>query len=170
MKTSTEIARLAVEEMSASEEAAFLKWLRKRAPEPDMLNLAEEWWFEKLKSGVLLPGRDGWPRTLPSAELSADYIACAGDHGMTLRGNQGAMGSFLQKVCPPIYSRSRKLVGMVKRGKVYIMPSLEVARECWDECRDDPVNWDAADGSAPEGDSDAAEVDSPDDGRAGDGD
>ena len=156
MKTSTEIARLAVEEMSASEEAAFLKWLRKRAPEPDMLNLAEEWWFEKLKSGVLLPGRDGWPRTLPSAELSADYIACAGDHGMTLRGNQGAMGSFLQKVCPPIYSRSRKLDGM-PRCKVYVMPSLEVARACWNE-RHEPVDWDAE----PEADSEALEVVSPD--------
>ena len=159
MNAWTKAARFAVEQMGASEEADFLKWLRKRAPEPDKMSLAEEWWFEKLKSGVLLPGqKDGWPRRVWTKDLANDYIARFGEGGNSVRGDQTKMGRFLQKVCSPITSGSRKKDGI--RARYYDIPSLEVARECWDEYRDYSVDWDAPGAEAPEADSDAPEGDS----------
>ena len=79
MKTSTEIARLAVEDMSASEAEAFLKWLQKRVPakaeaETPNMTSAALWWLAKLKSGNVLPGI-GWPTMLPVARTVISEIA-----------------------------------------------------------------------------------------------
>ncbi len=78
MKTSTEIARLAVEDMSASDAETFLKWMHKRVPEKvetetPTLSSAALWWLAKLKSGNVLPD-GGWPKDLLVNDLGRDYI------------------------------------------------------------------------------------------------
>ena len=101
MKTSTEIARLAVEDMSASEAGDFLKWMQKQVPtkaeaETPTLTSAAKWWLAKLKSGNVLPD-GGWPKDLLVNDLGRDYIKALG-RNITHRGSSTAMGRFLKDV------------------------------------------------------------------------
>ncbi len=78
MENNIKAARLLVEEMSASDAEAFLKWLQKQVPqkieaETPTLSSAALWWLAKLKSGNVLPD-GGWPTMLPVDDLGSDYI------------------------------------------------------------------------------------------------
>jgi hypothetical protein len=170
-------ARLLVEEMSASDAEAFLKWLQKQVPqkieaETPTLSSAALWWLAKLKSGNVLPD-GGWPTMLPVYDLGSDYIN-AMKRNITRCGNVTAMGRFLNQVG----AREEKIpshktevtiragepggeglkpgavVKRTKRVRHYVFFDLDTCRAGF-ERKHGKQEWDG---------------DSPDDGRVGDGD
>lgn len=156
MKTSTEIARLAVEGMSASEAEAFLKWLQKQVPQKveantPTLESKELWWLAKLKSGNVLPDV-GWPTMLPVDDLGRDYIA-AMDHDITTRGNVSAMGRFLLKVGAVEKLKPTCKMGRGRRGRCYVIHGLDECRNKFEVLFGNQGFGDDAQGAAPEADS-----------------
>ncbi len=164
MKTATENARLSVEDMSASEEASFLKWLRKRRPEAETPTLddAARWWRAKLKSGDVLPGI-GWPATLMVDDLTNDYIEEL-KHDITVRGDATKMGRFLVKV-GAVEDKKSSVVGVwVGRKRQYTLRGLDECRDGFEE-EYGMQEWDddaQVGAGGPEADSEAREVVSPD--------
>lgn len=103
----------------------------------------QEWWYQKLRDGQLLRSGDGWPEEVVQDDLVDDYIEHTRRFNIQRRGNQTALGRFLNRVCPRI-RRIRKLgereitsgdgwSRVVKRRMMYLMmPSLQEARDTWD--------------------------------------
>ena len=190
MKNSIKAARLLVEDMSASEAETFLKWLQKQVPqkieaETPTLTSAALWWLAKLKSGNVLPD-GGWPTMLPVDDLGRDYIN-AMKRNITHRGSITAMGRFLEEVGaveekrPSLKTevtiragepggeglRPGATVTRTKRPRHYIFFGLDTCRAGF-EAVHGKQDWTVV--LEAEADSDAAEVDSPDDAQAGEGD
>jgi hypothetical protein len=164
MKTATENARLSVEDMSASEEASFLKWLRKRRPEAETPTLddAARWWRAKLKSGDVLPGI-GWPATVMVDDLVEDYINAL-KRKITKRGNSTAMGRFVTLVGAVGKDKSSVVGVWVGRKRQYTLRGLDECRDGFEE-EYGKQDWDddaQAQAGGPEADSEAREVVSPD--------
>ncbi len=94
-------------------------------------------------TGTTLSRGDGWKTELPVEHLVSDYINEMKRFNTTKRGNSTAMGRFLNKVCPKIKVSSRKADLEVqeehwtrhvhRRTRWYLLPSLERARETWEE-------------------------------------
>ena len=108
------------------------------------LNVEEEWWYQKLEEGRLL--RHGttndWMVQVRKDALVDDYIEYTRRFNVSRRGNQTALGRFLQRVCPKLSSMqqmceweeptrdgwTRKVKG---RAYFWELPTIEVARDRW---------------------------------------
>ncbi len=118
------------------------------------LSTVEEWWYQKLLSGCTLSRGDEWQTDLPVEHLVNDYVAEVKRFNITKRGNATAMGRFLSKVCPAIKTSSRKTDFEVqdedglwtrhvhRRARWYHLPTLEQAREMWEE-KYGKTDWDS---------------------------
>jgi hypothetical protein len=108
------------------------------------LNVEEEWWYQKLEEGRLLRhgATNDWMVQVRKDALVDDYIEYTRRFNVTRRGNQTALGRFLQRVCPKLSSMqqmtewdeptkdgwTRKVKG---RAYFWELPTLEAARERW---------------------------------------
>lgn len=116
------------------------------------LNVDEEWWYQKLVEGVVLPEHDGWVNEVMSDHLTDDYIEYTRRFNMSKRGNQTALGKFLQRMCPSLtYVRRSAKVEVPagdgftrtihKRCKFWGLPTLADVRAHWEELHG-PERWD----------------------------
>lgn len=105
------------------------------------LSPLEEWWLERLSQGRI--ANEVWPKTIMRTAVQQDYILYARDFNVTKRGCATRLGHFLSKICPTIQSKQG---GAPHRNWIYHMPSLDVAREHWEE-KYGKTEWPAVDES-----------------------
>ena len=134
--------------MKPAERTRFVKAMCNRATSPmEMergLSNIEEWWNEKIRTGVMLSSRpeEGWLREFRIAELTRDYIEFTQRTGISDRGNATAMGRFLCKVMPKLKKSSiteyidvegkdGKVRKVKTRPRHYEFPSHDVAQQLW---------------------------------------
>ena len=108
------------------------------------LNADEEWWYQKLLEGRLLPGHSAWERTVVKDALTDDYVNNTKRFNIIRRGSATSLGRFLHKVIPGL--RAAQLTREVEtadadgwsgkrviRAYHYLLPTLEVCRNYWNE-------------------------------------
>lgn len=134
--------------MKHAELTRFVTAMCKRATNPmkmeKPLSDIEEWWNEKIRTGVMLSARpeEGWLREFPIADLARDYVAFTQRTCISERGNATAMGRFLNKVMPKLKTssittridvegRDGKMRKMKKRPRHYQFPTHDVAQQLW---------------------------------------
>lgn len=131
-----------------------------------MLSFApeEQWLFEKLVEGRMLPEHTGWRKVVPKRELQEDYIRFMKDLGINRRFSPTAIGKFLKRASPGIYPRTFQQWAEVRvfdssggerierqRPYFYEFPELEELRAHWDAEFGGPYPWEpVTDGYAEE--------------------
>lgn len=100
----------------------------------------EEWWFNKLNSGIFVD-KEGWPTEVFANALRDDYYASMDRQKVTHRMSETQMGTFLKKVAPAIQKR-KGTIDKVRHNK-YIIPPLEDLRKSWEK-EFGPVDWEEA--------------------------
>lgn len=118
------------------------------------LSAEEQWWFEKLQEGKLITNREGWPEEVMKNDLLRDYIAYADQQKLMRRMSPTALGKFVSRVLPEHWPRtfqrysdvsSQDRFGHEQIKKVrawhYGLPTLEGARQFWDERFGGPYDW-----------------------------
>ncbi len=107
------------------------------------LNTEEEWWYQKLADGRILQDGDTWPVEVMADVLTDDYIEYTRRFNVSRRGNQTALGRFLNKVCPGLGSTQRRAQIEVPSGdgftrkrtmrvRFWMLPTLAQARTDWE--------------------------------------
>lgn len=106
------------------------------------LNVLEEWWFQKLDEGCTLREGEEWLTEVPTHQLVDDYVEHARRFNVSRRGNQTALGKFLQRVCPQLSTHRRRVevetlsaegwsTKKMRYVRFYQLPELEEARARW---------------------------------------
>lgn len=111
----------------------------------------EEWWFRKLRDGRLVESHDKWMPHIECNELITDFTKYAEVWKVTRRGNETALGRFLNRVCPHMIRNQTTITKNVMgpdgystrstvRAYVYQMGTLKQCRDSW--CKiNGKVNW-----------------------------
>lgn len=109
------------------------------------LSVEEEWWYQKLEEGCILSGSDGWPAEVLRDSLTDDYIEYTRRFNVSRRGNQTALGRFLNRVVPGMRKVQRAAQMEVpagdgfmrtvhrERAYFYVLPTIGACRARWDE-------------------------------------
>ncbi len=110
------------------------------------LNVEEEWWYQKIEEGRLLRfGKSNdWMVQVRKDALVDDYIEYTRRFNVSRRGNQTALGRFLQRVCPKLSSMQQMTEweeptrdGWTRtvKGRAYFweLPTLDMARKRWEQ-------------------------------------
>lgn len=116
----------------------------------------EQWWFEKLEEGRILPSHDRWEREVQKHGLQDDYIFFMQRIGVMRRAGSTLLAKFLARVLPGGAPSSHqrlaecKILGaygeeltVTRRVYFYDMPSIEACREWWDKNHGGPFKWHA---------------------------
>ena len=117
------------------------------------MNHEQEWWFTKLRQGVILIEDNGWERDVSAVELQNDFVQYTRSFNMSRRGNSTKLGQALKSFMPDGYPKQEQRATpievtmpdgntkMVKRPYYYVMPSLEDCRAHWDDNFGGPYDW-----------------------------
>lgn len=108
----------------------------------------EDWWFQKLDAGLLLPNHTQWQRAVAFQELVDDYISNLTKMNSSRRGSFAEMGHFFKKMIPD-YRRTNQIPRVMQQANVDIqfqegtpmasqivisnLPSLEKCRQRWED-------------------------------------
>jgi hypothetical protein len=113
----------------------------------------EEWWFRKLQSGRVFEEDGEWQRHVETNDLTRDFVAYMEMWRMNRRGNETALGRFLNRVCPHIKKVQRRVkkdkydeqtgrtMTISVRANFYDFGSLEDCRKAWERIHG-RVTWD----------------------------
>lgn len=115
------------------------------------MNYDEEWWFNKLQEGRILDSHDEWERFVPVDNLTQDFVKYMELWRFNRRGNETALGRFLNRVCPHLqkvrkranvfvddgYGGSRRVS---RRIMYYDFGTLDQCREAWEKSHG-KVEW-----------------------------
>lgn len=114
---------------------------------------AEEWWFNKLQSGLLLDEHAKWETKVFKLDLQNDFISYARMFNNTRRGNATKLGQTLNRFLPEGFPLNEQLSTpvqiimpdgkekMVRRPYQYTFPKLEECRAHWDKKFGGPYDW-----------------------------
>lgn len=108
------------------------------------LSTEEEWWMNKLQDGLVLRNGEAWQTEVLKDDLVQDYINYTQRFNVLRRGNATTLGKFLKRVCPKLDSIQRLthieeptgdgFVRKLQRRRYHwMLPTLEVARQRWEE-------------------------------------
>ncbi len=111
----------------------------------------QEWWYQKLVDGDILRDQEGWPAEVVKDTLVDDYVEHTKRFNVQRRGNQTALGRFLNRMCPKMNQVRRTVKVEVMSGDGYtqlvtkrlmhlMMPTLAQARERWERLNG-PEDW-----------------------------
>lgn len=114
------------------------------------LSPEEDWWLNKLLDGQLLDEEE-WPSEVIKDRLTDDYIEHTKRWNVSRRGNQTALGKFLNRVCPRLEPLQKVAKVEVPTGDGYVikverrlyhwlLPDLETCRRRWEELHG-PREW-----------------------------
>lgn len=107
------------------------------------MGVDEEWWFRKLQNGRLLDHMAKWERDVQCDALTLDFTAYAEKWKFNRRGNETALGRFINRVCPHVTKAQRRVTieeadetgrvsRVARRAYFYDFGTLEKCREVWD--------------------------------------
>ena len=140
--------------------SSFDAWKRPRtvALQEEKLNslpLNLSWWWEKLRSGKLLPGEGEWAPEVLCEQLQDDFLDAMSNWGSRIAGSPTKLGRLLARVCPEGFPRRKQKSGehqyrdrrnMMKtktRPWAYVFPTLEECRAHWERDFDLLEPWPA---------------------------
>lgn len=103
----------------------------------------EDWWFEKLWEGRIMPNHQLWMTRIPRDALQEDYF-----RGMEMRKDynpsSNRLGRFLKQACPVGWPKP----GLIKYNgdrsqdkRSYEFPTLGKCRQHWDTMFGGPFDW-----------------------------
>lgn len=108
------------------------------------MSIDEEWWFRKLQNGRLLDGDPEWEGHVQCDKIITDFTAYAEKWKFNRRGNETALGRFLNRVCPHV-GRAQKRVSVedydptegrtkMKQARTYFYDfgTLQQCRDAWE--------------------------------------
>lgn len=113
----------------------------------------EEWWYNKLRDGILLDGQSKWETVVRKDSLLDDYIEYTKAYGVSRRGNATVVGHFLNRVVPDLITRRVQCeidvpveAGFTIKKTVtkphYHMPDLQECRSHWAQlAQSEGVDW-----------------------------
>lgn len=108
------------------------------------MSIDEEWWYRKLQNGRVLESSPEWEGSVPCDSIVADFTAYAEKWKFNRRGNETALGRFLNRACPHIrhsqrwstvygYDEYGQTKRVNKRMYFYNFGSLKQCREAWEK-------------------------------------
>ena len=110
------------------------------------LDPIENWFFNRLWSGMITSETPGWAATITCAVLHADYIRAASLSGIGRKRSDAEFGLKLAKLLPElkhIRPREADSNGVTRRVWKYEMPSLDDCRSAFDDLVGQSVDWPA---------------------------
>ena len=112
------------------------------------LESVESWWLERLMSGCTTRHETRWLQEVPRSLLFDDYIAIADKIGVRRKQEETVFGMKLGRLAPSLGHTRRSTevrdeAGMkvVRRVRCYLLPSLEQAREAFENLLGQRVPW-----------------------------
>lgn len=115
------------------------------------LTVEQDWWLDKLHSGVVLEEHSEWCGTIAKSALVEDFVEHTRRWGNGRRGVQTSLGRFLRKMAPGIMSRRRwgiveerlpsgALQQVERLSQFYDLPPLKTCRAVWTSIHG-PRDW-----------------------------
>jgi len=109
----------------------------------------QQWWFQKLSEGRLLPQHNGWMSPVPCEALHADYIAAQKKSGIPRRSTETELGMFLtgqlttglRKYRGPAEDFGVPLRSTPSRPYVWEFPDLATCRAAFDKKTGHRASW-----------------------------
>lgn len=109
----------------------------------------EDWWFEKLQDGFIIPGIP-WSAPMPKSMLHDAYWAYAARVKVFRPANLMALGKFIKRVCPASL-QNRRVMAQI-RGDAspgpsevvqpcFVLPDVRECRQRWEELYGGPFDW-----------------------------
>jgi len=112
------------------------------------LDSVEGWWFERLMSGSTTRHETRWLQEVPRSLLFDDYIAIADKVGVRRKQEETVFGMKLGRLVPNLGHTRRSAevrdetgATMARRVRCYLLPSLEQAREAFENLLGQRVPW-----------------------------
>lgn len=104
------------------------------------MGIAQKFWFERLRDGILLPSHDSWKTEIQSVTFHASYIVFADSLGAQRNKKESfQFAKELRRMCPAMIRRRMSKVDETgSRPWIYKFPSLEECRELF--CRKLKIN------------------------------
>lgn len=104
----------------------------------------EDWWYHKLLDGAVFDDDKKWPADVRKEALFDDYNSYTKRWNVTRRGNQTSLQRFLLRYCPKMEKVQRQATyyemdgqgfqrEVRKRAYFWTLPTLQAARDRWDE-------------------------------------
>jgi hypothetical protein len=100
----------------------------------------QSWLLERLSDGSPTSEGREWPATIPISELYDDYLHYCQDIGVNRRNNTSIFGRELKQLLPGLET-SRPTSKKNSRRRVYVLPSLEECRRCYDNLTRNNAPW-----------------------------
>lgn len=109
----------------------------------------EQWWFEKLWDGRLLPQQDSWEQSVARDLLYQDFVDSTGSAGQRRAGARTSLGMHLRRLLPPGYPGVTQQTrpgpeGGQRRIRLWTFPPLAECREHFDRMMRFENPWPAA--------------------------
>jgi hypothetical protein len=110
----------------------------------------EDWWYNKLENGRVLPDHDSWETHVSTNQLVADYVEFTKAFNTNRRGSATRLGHFMKQICPglkrvqgsqPVTVRVNGEDKTIHRPYLYVLKSLADMREWWDKNKGGPFDW-----------------------------
>lgn len=114
------------------------------------LSPEQEWWYQKLQNGKVIPNHVSWNAPVFKEDLRLDYVNYSKDLGIPRRLSSTVLGKFLYSTLPEGWPRVRQLVRTYispggerhsERSYAYIFPDIQECRKWWDEKFGGPYEW-----------------------------
>ena len=111
------------------------------------MDAMHDWFYSKLRDGLLLQGHDGWLDEVAVEELKMDYFDTMREQGAHRRGNTTKWMKFLESACPGELKRVQKRETItinersIHRPYYFKFPSIEEMRKHWDKNFGGPYSW-----------------------------
>lgn len=113
------------------------------------LDSVESWWFQRLSSGSTSRNGQRWNQEIAITTLYADYIAISDKIGVRRKKEQTVFGITMARLLPGVLDRKKRTVdveddrgGMItRRVWCYLLPSLDVARDAFEQAVEQKVEW-----------------------------
>jgi hypothetical protein len=108
------------------------------------MTMDEEWWHRKLTAGRLLDTQARWAEWVSCDEIVEDFTSYADKWKFSRRGNETALGKFINRVCPHVKKKQKLVtreredprgyapVSVTKRVYIYEFGTLEECRKSWE--------------------------------------
>lgn len=108
------------------------------------LSSEQDWWFNKLKDGLMFQDNDQWPEFARKDAVVNDYLEHTKRWNITRRGSATSLSKFLLKVVPGLStcqkmarwtefdSKTGHSYEVNKRTYFYILPKLQECRAIWE--------------------------------------
>lgn len=129
------------------------------------MSIEEEWWYRKLENGRIIEQDDDWKRHIACEIVTKDFTSYADTWKFSRRGNETALGKFINRMCPHLTKAQRRQSfdeydsqglsrRVTRRAYFYDLGTLVQCREAWDliygETKwPDPVELDLKDPEVP---------------------